>query len=140
MIRTIQPYRRLQISLLLACLTGYGWICANLIAREHSTGMTVCLVKRSTGLPCPSCGSTRSVMLLCQGEFSAAFHANPLGYVLGLVLLLLPAALIAELFSRKTFLSDAGLFLVSHIKRPYLAWPLATLMLINWIWNIYKGI
>jgi len=45
-----------------------------------STGPSVCLFRNVTGLPCPFCGSTRSVGHILQGEFSAAVYSNPLGY------------------------------------------------------------
>jgi hypothetical protein len=45
-----------------------------------STGPSVCLFRNVTGLPCPFCGSTRSVGHILQGEFSAALYSNPLGY------------------------------------------------------------
>ena len=45
-----------------------------------STGPSLCLFRNITGLPCPFCGSTRSVGHILQGEFSAALYSNPLGY------------------------------------------------------------
>ena len=53
-----------------------------------STGPSVCLFRNVTGLPCPFCGSTRSVGHILQGEFSAALFSNPLGYF-GLAFLIL---------------------------------------------------
>jgi hypothetical protein len=53
-----------------------------------STGPSLCLFRNITGLPCPFCGSTRSVGHILQGEFSAALFSNPLGYF-GLAFLIL---------------------------------------------------
>ncbi len=47
----------------------------------------VCLFRRLLGRPCPGCGITHSVWLLLHGHPAAAFHWNPLGF------LLLPALL-----------------------------------------------
>jgi hypothetical protein len=61
-----------------------------------STGPSLCLFRNITGLPCPFCGSTRSVGHILQGEFSAALFSNPLGYFgLGflIVLFLSPATI-----------------------------------------------
>ncbi len=40
-----------------------------------------CAFKGLTGLPCPSCGSTRSVVHLAHGDIYAAFAMNPLAAV-----------------------------------------------------------
>lgn len=36
-----------------------------------------CSFKTSLGLPCPACGSTRSLVALGQGDVFAAFRMNP---------------------------------------------------------------
>ena len=44
------------------------------------TGQTVqlCLFKRSTGIACPTCGLTRGLLSLLQGEIAAGWLYNPL--------------------------------------------------------------
>jgi hypothetical protein len=37
-----------------------------------------CVFKGLTGIPCPTCGSTRSVVHLSHGDFLSAFVMNPL--------------------------------------------------------------
>jgi len=37
-----------------------------------------CFFKTITGIPCPTCGATRSVVYLASGEISAAIIMNPL--------------------------------------------------------------
>jgi hypothetical protein len=37
-----------------------------------------CVFRELTGIPCPTCGATRSVVDLAQGEVFAAFRMNPL--------------------------------------------------------------
>ena len=45
----------------------------------------LCLIKRLTGYPCPTCGSTRGVMSLLHGHIIRAWLYNPLLFsVLGL--------------------------------------------------------
>ncbi len=36
-----------------------------------------CVFKVMTGMPCPTCGSTRAVILLSQGNILSAFRMNP---------------------------------------------------------------
>lgn len=45
-----------------------------------------CAWKSATGLPCASCGATRSVLLLCEGRWFEALLLNP-GVLAALVLL-----------------------------------------------------
>jgi hypothetical protein len=44
-----------------------------------------CAFRRSTGLPCPTCGLTRSMVLALHGNLDAAWHLMPAGpiFVLG---------------------------------------------------------
>jgi Protein of unknown function (DUF2752) len=37
-----------------------------------------CVFKGLTGIPCPTCGSTRAVVQLSHGDFLSAFVMNPL--------------------------------------------------------------
>ena len=37
-----------------------------------------CLFKISIGLPCPGCGSIRSFLALCRGDFLESLHFHPL--------------------------------------------------------------
>src|SRR5512143_2022666 len=37
-----------------------------------------CVFKGLTGVPCPTCGATRSVVHLARGEFFASLGMNPL--------------------------------------------------------------
>lgn len=39
---------------------------------------TVCYLKALTGIPCPTCGSTRAVGCLAHGDLPGAFAMNPL--------------------------------------------------------------
>ena len=36
-----------------------------------------CVFKAITGIPCPTCGSTRAVILLSHGHLESAFRMNP---------------------------------------------------------------
>ncbi len=40
--------------------------------------MPSCTFKMLTGIPCPTCGATRSVVALARGEVTASFMMNPL--------------------------------------------------------------
>ena len=134
-----------------ACLVGYAWLYFTIMftagfatsyaitpAPVSSTG--VCLVKHVTSLPCPSCGSTRSVLTILQGDWWGAFLLNPFGYLITAMLVLLPLWILFDLITQRS-----SLFLVYQkaertIRRPLYAIPLILLVLINWGWNIVKGL
>ena len=52
-----------------------------------------CLLKRLTGLPCPTCGLTRGAVRFLHGDVAGAWLLNPLGFTLA-------AAVVAALLLR----------------------------------------
>lgn len=71
------------------------WALVVVVARlyTHYTGsrLDLCLFHRLTGYSCPTCGTTRGVLALAQGEWQQSFAWNPLtmtGAVLGSLALL----------------------------------------------------
>ncbi len=44
-----------------------------------------CVFRSLTGFPCPSCGTTRAATTFLDGDLLAAFAANPLASVVGLL-------------------------------------------------------
>ena len=130
--------KRIYLYLLLATAAGYGWLLwAMLFDSGHGS---VCPMKAVTGLPCPSCGATRSVMSLAHGDFAAAWSWNPLGYILGLLLLTLPVWLAADAWTGRKSLASAYVFLERRLRLRWVAVPVVLLLICNWIWNIQKGI
>jgi len=49
---------------------------------------SICLFRHITGLPCPGCGVTRSILYISQGKFQESFYLNPFGLILSLTFLL----------------------------------------------------
>jgi len=50
---------------------------------------SICSFYNVTGLPCPGCGLTRSIVYLSHLNFEKAFRSNPMGFPIYLVLLFL---------------------------------------------------
>ena len=67
-----------------------------------TTGPVLCMFRTLTGLPCPFCGTTRSIGHILIGDFENALRLNPLGYVslLFFVMLFLAPRTIKKLSSR----------------------------------------
>jgi Protein of unknown function (DUF2752) len=58
-----------------------------------------CVFRAFTGIPCPTCGATRSLVHLANGNLSASFSMNPAIALLTFAALLMLAYDVATLFS-----------------------------------------
>ena len=93
-----------------------------------------------TGLPCPSCGATRSVLSLLQGNFTAALRWNPLGYLFAAALLMVPVWLFIDVVFKRSSLYQAVQYAENIIKQKKTAFILLIIITANWLWNIYKNV
>ena len=135
----MSPNRRKYWILSLLSLGAYGWIGFQLVDRHDTVGL--CLLKATTGLPCPSCGTTRSVLLLLQGCIQEGILLNPLGLIAIALLLIIPIWILTDIFLQKQSLIYVYTRAEKKIKghrSVYL--PLIVLIVLNWVWNIAKGI
>jgi hypothetical protein len=132
---------KLYSIMIIACIAGYIWLYFGL-SHEYSVGkpIEVCLVKHFTNIPCPSCGSTRSILSLTKGNFIEAFSINPLGFLIAIIMFLSPLWIIADIAAKKNTLFNFYKKTETYLKRPQFAIPLILLVIINWIWNITKGL
>lgn len=130
---------QLYLLLLIACFLGYLWLGFH-IFNEEGEGLVVCPIKRVTSLPCPSCGVTRSVIQLFQGNFYKAMMINPLGYIVALVLLVAPFWILLDVLYRRSSLFQVYRHAERVLIQRRYAILLGMLILLNWIWNILKGI
>ena len=128
---------RLYGLLLLVSLAAAMWI----VASWYNVYMPVgCPFKYVTGLPCPSCGTTRSVIHVIQGNYTEAVATNPLGIPVLLLLLVIPSWIGYD------WVSGRGTAVIWYqkverwLRRRWIAIPLLLLLAANWIWNIYKGL
>jgi hypothetical protein len=60
-----------------------------------------CAFKRSFGLPCPTCGMSRSVILSLAGEWPLAWQINPAGPLLAVGLAGLGVSLLVLMFYQR---------------------------------------
>lgn len=135
--------KNFYLILFFACLVGYGWLLFNSYfnygAETGGEGIGICPIKNVTGYPCPSCGSTRSVMHLFHGDISMALRTNPIGVILFLGLILCPPWIAFDLISGKRGLYAFYLKVEEFVRIKAVAVILIILIAINWIWNFYKG-
>lgn len=132
---------KLYLILLIACLAGYIWLYFSLTKNiTESKSFEVCLIKYVTNIPCPSCGSSRSIISLTKGDFIGALNFNPIGYLVAIIMLIAPIWIIADTIKRTNTLFDFYLKIETYLKKPKIAITLILLVIINWIWNITKGL
>lgn len=132
---------KLYSILFIACIAGYIWLyfsVTNEITEIKS--VEVCLIKYATNIPCPSCGTTRSMISLIKGNFIKALNLNPIGYLVTLIMLVVPIWIIADIIKSTRTLFNFYLKTETFLKKSKIAIPLIILVIINWIWNISKGL
>lgn len=135
--------KKLLYTLLLAgCFLGYGLIAFQMkqATPDNKNQPVICLFKKATGLPCPSCGSTRAVVDLLNGQFWEAIHHNPLGLLIFIILLVAPVWILIDLIFKNESLYIFFNKLIAFIEQKWVAITLIILVLINWFWNYYKGL
>lgn len=132
---------KLYALLTIACLMGYGWLYMNNTTNKLSnSNLQVCFIKHATGVPCPSCGSTRSVASIIEGDFRQAAYLNPFGFIISTVLVLAPIWILLDVGRKKNTLYKAILKFEKYLSKPIFSIPLVALVLANWVWNISKGL
>ncbi len=119
-------------------VTGWLWFLWATPGNGHED-VTICFFKNVTGQPCPACGSTTSLQMLAAGDWQGAMMKNPLGYIAGAALILLPLWIIYDVITkRKTLYKSLLAFDEKIRKHPLLLIPILLPIILNWIWNIMK--
>jgi hypothetical protein len=80
------------VTLLAAMLVPLDWV---------QDGPLLCPFRLLTGLPCPGCGMTRSVVALAHGDLQSSLFYHPLGVVVAAVGSMLVLADVMELVRRQ---------------------------------------
>ena len=132
---------KLYAMLFIACLAGYFWL---YLSTSKSfivnTSYEVCIIKKVSNLPCPSCGSTRSIISLLQGDFIKSLSINPIGIILSIIMIFSPGWITIDLIAKRDSLFRFYCKAQEYLKRPPYSILFALLIVINWIWNIKKGV
>lgn len=136
----MQSAPRLHLLLITLLSAGWIWILINLgHIKINSIDHNFCLFKNVTSVPCPSCGSTRSIESIMNGDLLQGIYINPLGLLILLFMLTLPIWILYDIVT-----GNDRIFKVYKRTEMLLKtkWSILfiTPLLLNWIWNIYKGI
>lgn len=132
----IKTKNQLYVFILLACVLGFGWL---FYVKNNNSTLSVCLVKKITNIPCPSCGTTRSVEAIINGKLYQALLYNPFGYIVFFIMIIAPIWIIKDGLCNSDSFHSFYKKLEERIQNKKTAIVLITLVIINWIWNIYKN-
>jgi len=131
-IEMIQVSRRppwpLWAVLVVLVWSAFGLALVWLSAHFHRP-VQLCLIKRFTGVACPTCGFTRGALSLLHGQVAQAWLYNPLLYS---VLALFSAAIAVQIiWARRLRIS------LTSTERPIVWIVASTLFFTNWIYVIF---
>ncbi len=112
----------------------------NYIKLSHAYEPDVCLFKYLTNIPCPSCGSSRSVMAILHGDIREAFLLNPLGFLIFAIMLITPFWIMGDMAVKRSSFLSFYQFMESLFRQKRIAIPAILIVLINWAWNIKKSL
>jgi len=128
---------KLYSLLLIACLAGFIYLFYT-IHHSNNESLQVCIIKNVTGFPCPSCGTTRAVTLLLKGEVIKSALLNPFGILVAIIMSIFPLWILTDIVLKKETFLKAYKKSEVIIRTKGVAVFLIILVLLNWIWNIYK--
>lgn len=130
---------KLYAFIFIACLIGFLYLFYS-INYSESSHLKFCIIKNATGYPCPSCGTTRAVQLFLQGDFVASLQMNPFGILVTILMVVLPFWIVYDVLTHQQTFFINYKKVESIVRTKWLAILLIILALINWIWNIKKGL
>lgn len=131
---------KLYFFILTACFLGYSWLffLKFFAVKTPEIDFTVCISKRITNLPCPSCGTTRAVTHFFYGDFLTSLYLNPFGIIVAGIMVICPIWIAFDFFKNTQTFYDFYLKMESKIRTRKILFLLVILVLLNWFWNIYK--
>lgn len=133
--------QRIYTIFLLLASAGYTWLYFNYRqGAENENHFTPCLFKNITGIPCPSCGITRSLILLSHGDFGGALYLNPLAIVAAIALISFPVWILVDIILKKSSFLRFYQTMECYFRKRWVAIPAILTILIIWITNISKNL
>lgn len=101
--------------------------------------LLACPVYKLLGIPCPTCGMTRSYLALLDGDIKLAFMYHPLFLLVPVVILLF---IFSEFINPKKYkiimYTILGLFILVYVVRMILFFPTGEVMNLNELSNLYQ--
>jgi hypothetical protein len=123
-----------------ACVAGYLWLYVQHQTVQQGKVFGACIIKHVTDVPCPSCGSTRAVIAVLNGDFIGSIMMNPFGIILVLIIIGSPLWIIFDIATSRSTLWKMYNRMESLFRQRWIAFASISLVMMNWIWNIYKDV
>jgi hypothetical protein len=95
--------------------------------------LPACLFRAATGIPCPSCGTTRALLHLAHGDIAGSLFLNPLFSLAMIVALVLFLARSARILFSRFWIT----LTLTRAEGTFLRVVLAGLFLANWAYLIF---
>lgn len=130
---------KLYIFILLACFIGYLYIFFTIFFFKNAT-WSVCLIKSFTCYPCPSCGTTRAILLLFQGKLLQSVLINPFGVFVFFIMTFAPIWILFDYIKQQQSFYNFYQKLELKFNNKWFSLFFVVLVLLNWIWNINKAL
>jgi hypothetical protein len=83
----------------------------------------ICVFRRVTGLPCPSCGMTRSYLALFRGDIKTALFMHPLFWMVPLIIGLIVYSQYKKVYFTKVYVIIGIIFIAVYIIRMIFMFP-----------------
>lgn len=127
--------KKLYLFILVFSFAGFIWLFINIFIH---TDITVCIFRGVTGIPCPSCGITGTLRSVFYGNLSETKEINFLSFLILPMIFVIPFWIISDLLFRKQTFYRFYLKTENILKRRKVAVPLLIVLLLNWIWILFK--
>lgn len=117
----------------IAAIALAGAALAASVLRADQWGVTLCVFKATTGLPCFTCGTTRALAALARGEFMVALRVQPLATLASCCLILWGLLDLGRANPLSTGLNSPPF-------RRVALYGGAALVVLNWFYLIARGV
>lgn len=99
-----------------------------------------CIFHTITGYPCPACGTRRALLSLLKGDIYTSVLINPYGLLLALLVIFYTTGLTCDFIRKSHQFRDWLKRSEQLLANKYILMLIILLMLLNWMWNIHKGL
>jgi hypothetical protein len=109
-----------------------GAVIAGAFVRNNFDILPGCLFRKATGIPCLTCGGTRSLAALSELDLAASFGYNPLATLTVAAMVIFSLAVASGLiFQRRLVIKPTSTEAI------VLRWSLAAAIILDWLYLIF---
>ena len=133
--------KNLYFLLLFLGIAGQIWIVYSYIKLEQQEdSFNICLFKRVTSLPCPSCGTIHSIVSILHGDFREALSENPLGFPDLLLVAIVPFWILGDLVFRNESFYKIFLRTEEVLRMKGILFALLSVIFMIWLYKLGQAL